>query len=57
MFSGSRLVTLWCPVCKKMAPHRVGPVGDPRCLTCEDHKGVQIPEPVIKPTVLQYPAR
>lgn len=56
MSSQTRLVSLWCPVCKKMTVHRVNLCSEPRCLQCEDETLV-LPPPIVKETKIQYPLR
>lgn len=56
MSSQTRLVALWCPVCKKMTPHRVATYSEPRCLPCEDQT-VCIPPPSVREEQAQYPGR
>lgn len=53
----SRLVRLWCPVCKEQAPHRVPAEGKPRCLNCEERDGVNVPQPALMTQAVMYPAR
>lgn len=57
MSSQTRLVTLWCPVCKKMTPHRVAPYSEPRCLPCEDQTVCIPPPPPVREEQVQYPGR